>query len=109
MSKRIRVYAGVGFHGDDSPILPGERVAAIASIRDYASNTFGGVTVYNHDGSWSTNGEIVTEPGITIEVLYDTLGDGQSAAEKFARHVQSSLGQNTVVLTIENVDVRFVH
>ena len=103
---RIRVYAGIGFDKHGNGIDQRTKDLAIGDIQAYCSSAFGGCTIYPHVGSWLDNGETTTESGITVEVLAPRFSNPRG--QELAIMVRESLSQKSVVLTIEEVPVRFV-
>lgn len=102
--RRIRIYAGTGLKADGTKLGIIERVKAMEAIGRYASNVYGGFTMYRHTGSWKDGDKLVTEDGITIEVLTVLQTTGLTLAD----HVKHELQQKSVVLTCEEVNGRFV-
>ena len=103
--KRIRVVAGGGYNqfGQRNTV---ERIAhAIQSITDWAVVTIGGLTIYKSHGAWKApNGEIVYENGLVFEYV----GNDDLLAQEFARRIRDGFDQQSVLLTVENVEAFFV-
>jgi hypothetical protein len=78
----------------------------LQAVHRYASEKYGGVTAYRHVGSWvDDHGRIVTEHGVTFQVVTDL--DSDSGV--FAVFIRETFNQNSVVLTVEeNVNAQFI-
>jgi uncharacterized protein YeaC (DUF1315 family) len=105
--KRITVQCGIGEDRDGHP-LDSQRVRdCLQAVHRYASERYGGVTAYRHVGSWvDGHGKTVTEHGVTFQAVINNAPDDDGS--DFARYVRDILRQNSVVLTLETVDGRFV-
>jgi hypothetical protein len=103
--KRITVQCGIG-EDKAGHAIESQRVRdCLQAVHRHASDEYGGVTVYRHVGSWvDGHGSLVTEHGITIQVLTGKDDDGG----QFAIYVRNLFNQNTVVLTVEDVNCQFI-
>jgi len=104
--KRITVQCGIGEDKAGHAIDSQRARDCVEAVHKHASDVYGGVTVYRHTGSWiDGHGELVTEHGITIQVVTEINDYGR----EFALFVRDLFNQNSVVLTVEeNVSVQFI-
>lgn len=68
----------------------------LTQIARYASDKFGGYTLYRHNGGWiGPDGRLLEERGFTVSILSDVLPEAETA---FARKVREAFSQASVVL-----------
>ena len=104
--RRITVQCGIGEDKAGCAIESQRARDCLVAIHRFAGDLYGGVTVYRHVGSWvDGNGKLVTEYGITFQVVTDSDSDGSV----FAVFIRDTFNQNSVVLTVEeNVNAQFI-
>lgn len=78
----------------------------LTQIARYASDKFGGYTLYWHDGGWiGPDGRPLEERGFTVSVLGAVLPEAETA---FARKVREAFSQGTVVLIRSTGEAEFI-
>lgn len=105
MNFESKVYVGTEWDKDGDYIDPDIAEQVIDDLIQVASKTFGGVTVYQVDGSYEQSGLSVTEQSYVFEFLHDYPWQATQLAEK-AKH---ALNQESVLVTTRRVEtVEFV-
>jgi hypothetical protein len=105
--KRVTIYAGSSFDKSGARIPWQEAERMERAVRIFASEQFGGATNYQHVGSWLSNGELVSESGRTFVVFApDTASDSQ--IQDLGWYIRDMFRQQSVVVTVENVNAVFV-
>lgn len=122
MKYRIQIIAGVEYYGNGERSPASMRANAITAIAAYTVDRFGGVTIRDHIGSWRNpkTGFVVSENGITVEVLTDSplrtnsvhpdehIHAIREQANALATFIKSLLQQSSVVVVIDEPEIEFV-
>ncbi len=99
--------AGIEFNALGMRMSPRVVNASIARVRELLVDWAGGFTETRTHGGWrGLDGTIVMEKGIRWDVSRDT-DDGMQASE-LAQLIAAALTQASVMLTSQDVAVRFV-
>jgi len=107
-----RIIIGIGYDANGNAIAPAQQRPTIQRILRNAARQFGGFTLTHTQGGWIDDaGRLVTEPGVTIDIVVDkrcgafaNSEDGDPATEvgQFAKRAGGMLGQQSVVVQYPN-------
>jgi len=104
--RRVTIGCGVGFDRFGKQIAVLSRDVLKSALLKVACERFGGATFIDTFGAWRDNtGKDIIEPGWSI-VLYTDKGD--DFVKQFALYVRNVMGQESVVLVVEEIAVQFV-
>lgn len=103
---RVRYTVGLEFTKDGCANTEVGKV--IEQARKYAAKLFGGYTETLHNGGWySPDGELVTERGLTFEVVIDPEKTPFVTVSNFATYLRTGFKQEVVLVVKEPVEYAF--